>query len=110
MRWRLTAGTTMREMLSETWWGTGTRKKSILRLSSPACEADMHSSHDGALDVQIVAGLELVSASEGWKKKRPLLVTYGCRRILLRPFCTCHMEQMRLDAHLGWSGHPVRFL
>jgi hypothetical protein len=55
----------MQEILSETWWGTGTKKKSILRLSSPACEADMHSSHGGALGVQTVAGLELVLASEG---------------------------------------------
>jgi hypothetical protein len=63
--WRLTAGTRMQEMLSETWWVTGMRKKSIPRLSSPACEAGTHSSHGGALGVQIVAGLELVLVSEG---------------------------------------------
>jgi hypothetical protein len=55
----------MQEMLSETWWGTRMRKKSIPRLSSPAYEADTRSSHGGALGVQIVAGLELVLVSEG---------------------------------------------
>jgi hypothetical protein len=56
---------TMQGMLSETWWGTRMRKKSIPRLSSPAYEADTRSSHGGALGVQIVAGLELVLVSEG---------------------------------------------